>query len=64
MGIDIEVRQTDTAQAQKVTVETTQGTYWVDSRNRGGGRIHLVAASSSLEDVTRIAKELGIETVD
>ena len=64
MGIAIEIRSTETPQAQKITIETTEGTYWVDTRNRGGGRINLVAASSSLEDITRIAKELGIETVD
>jgi L-serine dehydratase len=63
-SIDVEVREVAVPQIQKITLETTDGTFFVEARNRGGGRIHLVDATPSLEAALKEAAKLGIEVVE
>lgn len=63
-AIAIEVKELAVPQIQKITMTTTEGTFFVDTRNRGGGRIHLVDATPSLQAACDAAKELGIEVVE
>lgn len=63
-SIEIEVKELAVPQIQKITIETTEGTFFVDTRNRGGGRINLVNATPSLEAALKAAEQLGIEAVE
>lgn len=63
-SIEIEVKELAVPQIQKITVETTEGMFVVDTRNRGGGRIHLVDATPSLQAAHDAATKLGIEAVE
>lgn len=64
MGIVVDIVEGHVEQSQKITIETDQGAYWVDTLNRGGGRVKLRDASPSLEEATKAAKELGIVLAD
>ncbi len=63
-GIVVEVREKAIPQIQKISIETTEGSFFVDARNRGGARIHLVDASPSLDAALAAAKKLEIEVVE
>jgi L-serine dehydratase len=63
-SIEIEVKELAVSQIQKITIETDEGMFFVDSRNRGGGRIHLVDATPSLKAAQDVCKKLGIEAVE
>lgn len=60
MGIAVEIVEGVVDQIQKITVETDEATVWVETRNRGGGRVKLVDAAPSLEAAVEAAKRLGI----
>ena len=47
---------------QKITITTDQGEYWVDTLNRGGGRLVLREASD-IAAAAEAAKRLGIVLV-
>jgi L-serine dehydratase len=63
-SVEIEVNELAIPQIQKITIETTEGIFFVDTRNRGGGRINLVDATPSLQAAHDAAKKLGIEAVE
>lgn len=63
-GIEVEILQVDEPQLQKVTVFASEKNGMVKTLNRGGARLVLQDASEDLEDVRKIAKELGIEIVE
>ncbi len=62
-GIEIEILETDIPQIQRVTIETTEGTFMLDSLNRGGARLVIRDALPSVEEAQKIAKDLGIVVV-
>ena len=59
-GIEVNIVESAEAYVQKITIETDQMTCWVDTLNRGGGRVKLRDAFPSLEQATETAKRLGI----
>jgi L-serine dehydratase len=63
LGIDVEVVMAKEYGLQRVTIETERETVYVDSLNRGGGRLVLRDSSSPIEETEKIAKELGIVLV-
>lgn len=63
-GIEVEIVKADEYQAQKITIETEDGTVVVDALNRGGGRLVLRDAIPSKEEAVAIANKLGIVLVD
>ncbi|MDT8903304.1 L-serine ammonia-lyase, iron-sulfur-dependent, subunit alpha [Anaeroselena agilis] len=62
-GIAVEIVPAAEAQLQKITVEATERNGMVETLNRGGARLVLKNASD-LPEAFRIAKELGIDTVE
>ncbi|ACB85726.1 hypothetical protein [Natranaerobius thermophilus] len=64
MGIEVEVKQNEESQIQRVTIETDEGSAMVDTLNRGGGRLVLRDATPSLDKAKQIAEDLGIVLVD
>lgn len=63
MGIEVDIVEGHEESIQKITIETDEMVCMVDTLNRGGGRLVLRAASPSLEQAQKIAKELGIVLV-
>lgn len=59
-GIDVEIVEGHEAQIQRITIETDSMVCWVDTLNRGGGRVKLRDASPSLEEAVEAAGRLGI----
>ena len=62
-GIEVEILQVGEPQLQRITVEASEKNGMVQALNRGGARLVLQKASDMTEAL-RIAKELGIETVE
>ena len=63
-GIEIKVNKVDIPEVQRIRIHATETSAMVDARNRGGGRVAIVAAKPSLEEALHVAVELGIEIVD
>ncbi len=63
-GIEVEIVKVEEYQVQRVTVYTDQGTYVVDSLNRGGGRLVLRDAAPSKQEAIDVANKLGIVLID
>ena len=64
LGIEVEILEGKEHGIQKVTIETDQMTCFVDTLNRGGGRLVLRQASPSTEAAQKIAETLNIQLVD
>ena len=62
-GIEVEILQASESQMQRITVEASEKNGMVQTLNRGGARLVLQKASD-LAEAFRIAKDLGIETVE
>lgn len=63
-GIEVEIAEGTEHAIQKITITTDQGSYMVDTLNRGGGRLVLRGADPSLPEAQAAAKRLGIVLVD
>lgn len=62
-GIEVEILEVNIPQLQRVTIETTEGTFMIDSLNRGGARLVIRDALPSIEEAQQVAKDLGIVVV-
>ncbi len=60
MGIEVEIVEGREEQIQKITIVTDRMTCWVDTLNRGGGRVKLRNASPSLAEAKAAAEKLKI----
>lgn len=63
-GIQVDIVEGKEHSIQKITIETDEMTCFVDTLNRGGGRLVLRDAGPSLEKATEAAKRLGIVLVE
>jgi L-serine dehydratase len=63
-GIEVQIRQAEEYQVQRVTIEGTERNALVDARNRGGGRLALVHVEPDMEEALRLARELEIDIVE
>ncbi len=59
--IEIKVNPVDIPEIQRIRIRATGKSAMVDSKNRGGGRVAIVAAEPSLEEALAAARRLGIE---
>lgn len=59
--IDIRINKIDAPEVQRIRISTTGQSAMVDARNRGGGRVGIVAAEPSLAAAFQAAEKLGIE---
>lgn len=62
-GIEVEVKENQEPQIQKITIETDEMTCFVDTLNRGGARLVIRNASPSLEEAKSAAERIGIVVV-
>jgi L-serine dehydratase len=62
--IEVEILEVNEPQLQRITVETTEGIFMVDTLNRGGGRVVIRSAKPSREAALAAAQELGIVVVE
>lgn len=63
-GIEVEIREIDEYQVQKVTLEASGKGAMVKALNRGGARLVLVESSAGKEKALEAAKKLGIVVVE
>ncbi len=63
-GIQVDIVEGKEHSIQKIIIETDQMSCFVDTLNRGGGRLVLRDASPSLEKAVEAAKRLGIVLVE
>ena len=63
-AIDISLKELDTPEVQRIRITADEGSVWLDSRNRGGARVAIVAAEPSREAAVGAARTLGIQLVD
>jgi L-serine dehydratase len=61
--IEIQIDEIDISQLQRITMETTEGKFMIDSLNRGGARLVIRDALPSLEAAEEAADKLGIDVV-
>ncbi|MGI5837501.1 MAG: serine dehydratase [Chloroflexota bacterium] len=63
-GIEVKVNRVDVPEVQRIRIEATEKSAMLDARNRGGGRVAIVAAEPSVEEARAAAAALGIQIVD
>jgi L-serine dehydratase len=63
-NIEVKINRINTPEVQRIRIETTEQSAFVDARNRGGGRVAIIDASPSREDALQAAEKLGIEIAD
>lgn len=63
-GIDVKIAQVDEPEVQRIRIEATGTSAFVDALNRGGGRLKLVDASPSLAAAQNAAARLGIKLAE
>lgn len=63
MGVEVVILEGHKESLQRITIETDEMTCWVDTLNRGGGRLVLCDASPSLDEARAAAERLGIVVV-
>ena len=63
-AIGISLKELGNARVQRIRITAEQGSVWLDSRNRGGARLAMVAAEPSREAAIDAARKLGIQVVD
>jgi L-serine dehydratase len=63
-SVEVEVNKVDVPEVQRIRIEATERWSWIDARNRGGGRVAIVAAEPSREAALEVAAKLGIQVVD
>jgi len=64
MNIEVDIKEVNESQLQRITIETDGQSSMADALNRGGGRLLLRDAKPSYEKAVEIAKQLGIVLVD
>ena len=62
-AIDISLTELDTPEVQRIRITADEASVWLDSRNRGGARVAIVAAEPSREAALEAARTLGIQIV-
>jgi L-serine dehydratase len=63
-SVEVEVNKVDMPEVQRIRIEATERSSWIDARNRGGGRVAIVDAEPSREAALEVAAKLGIQVVD
>jgi L-serine dehydratase len=59
-GIPVKLTQIAEPEVQRIWLETREGSFMVNSLNRGGGRLAIIDALPSREEALAAAKRLGI----
>ncbi len=61
--IEVKVNKVDIPEVQRIRIMAAERGAWLDARNRGGGRVGIIAAEPSLEEALEGAKRLGIQAL-
>ncbi len=59
--VEVTLVQIETPEVQRIRIHATERGAYLDSRNRGGGRVGLVSAEPSMEEAMAAAEKLGIQ---
>jgi len=63
-GIVVEIKQVEVPEVQRISIEATGRSAFVDALNRGGGRLKLLDARPSLAEARAAATRLGIKLAE
>lgn len=63
-GLPVTVTNVDIPEVQRIRITATGRSAYLDSRNRGGGRVGIVAAEPSMEAAVEAAQKLGIQLTE
>ncbi len=63
-GLPVTVTNVDTPEVQRIRITATEQSAYLDSRNRGGGRVSIVDAQPSRETAVEAAQKLGIQLAE
>ncbi len=58
--IKVTITEVKEPEVQRIRISASEQSAWVDTRNRGGGRVRIVNAEPSLEEAMAAAARLGI----
>lgn len=58
--IQVNISEASEPEVQRIRIIAEEQSAYIDARNRGGGRVHIVNAEPSMEEAKRAAEELGI----
>lgn len=59
--VEVSLIEVETPEVQRIRIHATERGAYLDSRNRGGGRVGIVAAEPSVEEAEAAAAKLGIQ---
>jgi L-serine dehydratase len=62
--IEINIQHVPEPQVQRIRIEASEKSAYLDSLNRGGGRVGIVNAEPSIEKALAVAKKLGIQIAE
>lgn len=62
-AIDISLKEVAEPEVQRIRILADERSVWLDSRNRGGARVAIVAADPSRDEAVAAARSLGIQIV-
>ena len=63
-AIDVSLKELAEPEVQRIRITADEQSVWLDSRNRGGARVGIIAAEPSREAALAAAKSLGIQIAD
>jgi L-serine dehydratase len=59
-GVEVRITEVKEPEVQRIRITASEQSAYLDARNRGGGRVHIVAAEPSVDAATAVAERLGI----
>jgi len=62
--IEIKILHVPEPQVQRIRIKAAEQSAYLDSLNRGGGRVGIVNAEPSIEEARAVAKKLGIQIAE
>jgi len=62
--IDIKILPVSQPQVQRIRIIASEQSAWLDSLNRGGGRVGIVNAEPSVQEARAVAEKLGIQIAE
>lgn len=63
-GVEVSITEVKEPEVQRIRITASEQSAFLDARNRGGGRVHIVAAEPSVDAARAVAERLGIHLAD
>ncbi|MDR2745128.1 MAG: hypothetical protein LBB66_08075 [Desulfovibrio sp.] len=63
-GLEVHISEVKEPEVQRIRITASKQSAYLDARNRGGGRVHIIAAEPSITEAMTAAEKLGIHISD